>query len=81
MAAAEASTLAKARILVLQTPGSPELKILERLPEGATIVGVGRTLEDLQKGRRCPRCPCCRLVMPLHTCKCCRCRVYGGKHT
>ena len=54
MAVAEASGSAKARILVLQTPDSPELETLERLPPGATIVGVGRTLEELQKGRRCP---------------------------
>ena len=61
---------AKARIMVLQTPGSPELEILERLPEGATIVGVGRNLEDLQKGTGTAHaCPCCTLVMPLHTCK------------
>lgn len=57
MAAAEGSTSAQARILVLHTPGSPELKILERLPEGAAIIGVGRSLEDLQKGRRCPMLP------------------------
>ena len=40
---------AKARILVLSPVDAPELKVLERLPAGATILGVGRTLEDLKK--------------------------------
>ena len=40
-------TQAKARILVLHNPDAPELKILDKLPEGACIVGVGRALKDL----------------------------------
>lgn len=43
----QASHTAKARILVLHTPEAPELEILKRLPADATIVGTGRTLEDL----------------------------------
>ena len=39
---------AKARILVLHTPDAPELKVLEKLPEGATVLGIGRTLKDLE---------------------------------
>jgi hypothetical protein len=42
----------KARILVLSAPDAPELSVLERLPQGATVLGVGRTLEDLQKSTR-----------------------------
>ena len=38
---------AKARILVLQTPDAPELKVLEQLPDGAHIVGIGRNLHNL----------------------------------
>ena len=43
----QSSTQAKARILVLHSPDAPELKILDKLPEGACIVGVGRALKDL----------------------------------
>jgi hypothetical protein len=39
---------AKARILVLSTPDAPELKILENVPKGAHIIGVGRALKDLE---------------------------------
>ncbi|CAL5219435.1 g1265 [Coccomyxa viridis] len=45
---ASSSKSAKARILVLHTPDAPELKVLDKLPEGATVLGVGRTLKDLQ---------------------------------
>ena len=43
----QASHTAKARILVLHTPDAPELEVLKRLPADTTIVGIGRTLEDL----------------------------------
>lgn len=43
----QASHAAKARILVLHTPDAPELEVLKRLPADSTIVGTGRTLEDL----------------------------------
>jgi len=43
----QANQAAKARILVLHTPDAPELKVLERLPSEITIVGIGRTYEDL----------------------------------
>lgn len=43
----QANQTAKARILVLHTPDAPELKVLERLPSECTIVGIGRTFEDL----------------------------------
>ena len=43
----QSSNQAKARILVLHNPDAPELKILDKLPEGACIVGVGRALADL----------------------------------
>lgn len=38
----------KARVLVLHTPDAPELKVLEKLPEGAHVIGIGRTLSDLE---------------------------------
>ena len=38
----------KARILVLSTTDAPELKVLEKIPEGAHIIGVGRALKDLE---------------------------------
>lgn len=38
----------KAQVLVLHTPDAPELKVLEKIPEGANIVGVGRTVKDLE---------------------------------
>ncbi|CAL8467553.1 g7091 [Coccomyxa elongata] len=43
----QASHTAKARILVLHTPDAPELEVLKRLPADSTVVGIGRTLEDL----------------------------------
>ncbi|BDA42800.1 D-3-phosphoglycerate dehydrogenase [Coccomyxa sp. Obi] len=43
----QASHTAKARILVLHTPDAPELEVLKGLPADATIVGTGRTFEDL----------------------------------
>ena len=43
----QCGTQAKARILVLHSPDAPELKILDDIPEGACIVGVGRALKDL----------------------------------
>ena len=45
---APSSKSAKARILVLHTPDAPELKVLDKLPEGATVLGIGRTLKDLE---------------------------------
>ncbi len=40
--------IAKARVLVLSTPDAPELKVLEKVPGGAQIIGVGRALSDLE---------------------------------
>ena len=45
---APSSKTAKARVLVLHTPDAPELKVLEKLPEGAHVIGIGRTLSDLE---------------------------------
>ena len=39
---------AKARILILSTPDAPELKVLEKIPKGAHIIGVGRAVKDLE---------------------------------
>ena len=45
---ASSGKTAKARILVLHSPDAPELKVLDKLPEGARVIGVGRTLSDLE---------------------------------
>ena len=45
---ASSGKTAKARILVLHSPDAPELKVLKKLPEGAHVIGVGRTLSDLE---------------------------------
>ena len=44
----------KARILVLAPPDAPELEVLKSLPAKAVLVGVGKTLEDLEKREGCP---------------------------
>ena len=52
----------KARVLVLAPPDAPELQVLKSMPPGATLVGVGKTLEDLEKSeslcRAYPRLSC-----------------------
>lgn len=39
---------AKARILVLSPADAGELAVLKGLPPGATVVGVGTSLQELQ---------------------------------
>ncbi len=38
-----------ANILVLASPSSPELSVLEQLPKGSRVVGVGRSKAELLK--------------------------------
>ncbi len=45
----------QARILVVALPDYPELKVLENLPAGASVVAIGRTPEELA-GDCVPRC-------------------------
>ena len=44
----------KARILVLAPPDAPELEVLKSLPPNCRLVGVGKTLEDLEKSEGLP---------------------------
>ena len=64
----------KARILVLSAPDAPELAVLERLPQGATVLGVGRTLKDLKKSARTPGAT----AMHALACRCRHAHAWGN---